>query len=150
VEACEKSRAEADPGGLVQPLDPRDKGAGVLALPAEGWVHDNHLGAQPDRGLGGALQLLPRVGTPDPLGDQQAGRVDRHHRHAVVVAQLLHRVDVGGDRVDADHHLDTVVAEPAGELEAAGGGLGVDRGGGEPDLEVGRLRWHPASVAGRL
>ena len=36
--------------------------------------------------------------------------------------------------VDADHHLDGVVAEAVGVLEGVGGGLGIDRGGREGEL----------------
>ena len=57
----------------------------------------------------------------------------RAHRHLVVLREVPDRVDLLADRVDADHHLDRVVAEPRGELEAVRRRLGVDRGGGQGD-----------------
>ena len=58
-------------------------------------------------------ELAPRVGAPDPLGEQQARRVHGADRHLVVLGQLLDRGGLLAERVDADHHLDGVVARAA-------------------------------------
>ena len=96
-------------------------------------MDDDHVGADGVRHLGRLLQLAPRVGAPHPLGEEQARCVDGADRDLVVVAELLDRVDLLAERVDADHHLDGVVAQRGGPTEAVGGRLGIDRGGGEPD-----------------
>ena len=62
------------------------------------------------------------------------------------VAQLLDRVDVGRHRIDADHKLDAVVAQPAGQLERTRGRLWVDRGGGQTDLGGGDLNQSPVGI----
>ena len=59
--------------------------------------------------------------------------MDRQYRHPVVVAELLHRIDVGSHRIDADHDLHAVIAQPAGKFERARGALRIHRGGGEAD-----------------
>ena len=59
--------------------------------------------------------------------------MDRADRHLVVLAELLDGVDLLAQRVDADHHLDRVVAQRRRPAEGVGGRLGVDRGGGEGD-----------------
>ena len=71
--------------------------------------------------------LLPRLSPPHPLGDEQAGCVDRAHRYLVVGREVLDGIDVLADRVDADHDLDGVVAEASGQLERARRRLRVDR-----------------------
>ena len=53
--------------------------------------------------------------------------MDRAHRDLVVVAKRADLLDALADHVDADHHLDGVVAELVGVLEGVGRGLGVDR-----------------------
>ena len=104
---------ERDAGGLLEGGDALDEAGGVLALPAERRVHDDHVGADLGGHLGRPLELAPRVGAPDPLGEQQARRVDRADRHLVVLGELLDRRDLLAEGVDADHHLDGVVAEAA-------------------------------------
>ena len=85
------STANAMPGRLLQGGDAVDEVGGVVPLPAERRVHDDHVGADRGRHLGGALELAPRLGAPDPLGEQQARRVDRADRHLVVLGELLDR-----------------------------------------------------------
>jgi hypothetical protein len=121
------STANRTPEGLA--ADPLGEASRVVALPPERRVHDDGVGPQPMGRLDRHVELAPRVVAPGRLGHQQAGRVDRAHRDAVVVAQLLHRVDVGRDGIDADHQLHPVVAQAGGDLEAARRGLGVDRRG---------------------
>jgi hypothetical protein len=70
----------------------RDEVAGVLALPAERRVHDDGLRAERSAALRRADQLRPRVGAPHPLRDEQARRVDREDRDAVVVGQPAQRL----------------------------------------------------------
>ena len=111
--------------------------AGVLPLPAERRVHDHGPGADPLGRRLGPQQLGPGVGRPDPLGEQQAGRVDREDRHAEPVGQPAQGVRVLADRVGPDHHLDAVEAEVGGHLEGRGAGLRVARGGGQGDLRAG-------------
>ena len=91
----------------------RRSSAAYSLLPAERRVHDDDLGADLVRHLRGALQLAPRLGAPDPLGEEQARRVHGGDRHRVVVGELLDRRGLLAQRVDADHHLDGVVAERA-------------------------------------
>ena len=122
--------ARSTPRGRAMPST---KSRGVVLLPAERRVHDDHLGADRVRHLGGALELAPGLGAPDPLGEQQARRVDGGDRDAVVLGELLDRGDLLAERVDADHHLDGVVAEARGVAEGVRGRLGVDRGGREAD-----------------
>ena len=50
-----------------------------------------------------------------------------------MVGELLDRGGLLAERVDADHHLDRVVAERRGVGEGVGARLGVDRRGGEGD-----------------
>ena len=124
------------------PPHPAHEVAGVGALPAEGRVHHDGGRAQPLGRRPGPLELHPRVGGPHPLGDQQAGGVHGEDRHPVVVGQPAQRLHVLADGIGPHHDLDAVVAEPGGDLEGGGGGLGVDRGGGQRDLRL------PAGLAG--
>ena len=71
---------EPDVGLAGHPLDAADEVAGVLALPAERRVYDDRLGAELLSDRAGAHELRPRIGAPDPLRDQQAGRVDGDDR----------------------------------------------------------------------
>ena len=130
------STANAMPVESSRAAMPLTKSRGVLALPPERRVHDDHLGADLGGHLGGALELAPRLGAPDPLGEQQARRVHRADRHRVVLGELLDRRDLLAERVDADHHLDGVVAEAGGVREGVRGRLGVDRGRGQADRGV--------------
>ena len=82
----------------------------------------------PVRHLGRALELAPRLGAPDPLGEQQARGVHGADRDRVVLGELAHRRGLLAERVDAHHHLDRVVAQRRGVREAVRGRLGVDRG----------------------
>src|SRR6476646_9230724 len=86
--------AEHDPGVLGEVSDPLDEASRIVALPAKRRMHHNDIGVQPKCRFSRSLQLHPRISTPYPLRDQQARRVDGQHGHAVVVAELLHRVDV--------------------------------------------------------
>ncbi len=104
-------------------------------------MHDHHVGADRARHVGALLELAPRLGAPDPLRDEQAGRVHGRDGDLVVLRQVADRVGLLADRVDADHHLDGVVAEAGGELETLRRRLGIHRGGGEGD--------HPPRVASR-
>ena len=76
------STAKAIPVDSSRAAMPLTKSRGVLLLPAERRVDDDHLGAHGRGHLGGALELAPRLGPPDPLREQQARRVDRAHRDA--------------------------------------------------------------------
>ena len=71
--------------------------------------------------------------------------MDRADRHLVVVAELLDRVDLLAQRVDADHHLDRVVAQRRRPPEGVRGRLGVDRGGGEADQRAVEAPWLSAA-----
>jgi hypothetical protein len=75
-------------------------------------VHDDGLRAELLGGVARPDELDPRVGAPDPLGDDEARRVHREDRHLVVVRQLPQRGDVLADRIGPDHDLDAVVAQP--------------------------------------
>ena len=94
-DTCSRPRTRCR--SLLQLRDAVDEAAGVLALPAERRVHDDHVGA--DRGAPSrrSARACPTVGAPDPLGDQQAGRVDRADGHLVVVGQLLERASLLAD-----------------------------------------------------
>ena len=78
---------EPDVRLVRHPPDPGDEVPGVLALPAERRVHDDGGRAELLGRRLGPLELDPRVGGPDPLGDQQAGRVHGEDRDLVVVAR---------------------------------------------------------------
>ncbi len=154
VHVLDRDGHPAAGGQLTNALDETGR---VAALPAERRMHHDHVGAQLVGGLGGALQLHPRVAAPHPLGDQQARGVDRQHRNLVVVAEPFDGVHVGGQRIDADHHLDPVVAEQAGHLETDRDVLRVDRGRRQGDLHLGpgavhtghhRRRREPAPAPG--
>ena len=83
---------ERDAGATPRaPAMPVDEARGVVALPAERRVHDDHVGADGVRHLGRALELAPRVGAPDPLGDQQARRVHRADGSSWWSRELLDR-----------------------------------------------------------
>ena len=112
------STAKAIPVVRLQRRDALDEARGVVLLPPERRVHDDHVGADRLGHLGRALELAPRVGAPDPLGEEQAGRVDRADRHLVVLAEPLDGADLLAQRVDADHHLDGVVADRAAHPKA--------------------------------
>ena len=135
------STANATPVRVLERRDPVDEPAGVVALPPERRVHDDHVGAHGLGHLGALLELAPGLDAPDPLRDQQARRVHGTDRHLVVLRQVPHRVGLLADRVDADHHLDRVVPEPGRQLEPVRRGLRVDRGGGQGDhaLSLGRV-----------
>ena len=94
-------------------------------------MHHDDPRAQLLRQVLGPDQLAPRVAAPDPLGDQQAGRVHGEHRHAVVVRQPPEHVDVLADRVRGDHHLDPVVAEAGRDLERVRRPVREDGRGGQ-------------------
>jgi len=117
---------QSDAGLAAEPPNARHEIAGILALPEEGRVHDDHICAEVGGRSARPTQLLPRVGAPDVLSDHQAGSVHAQHRHLVVVDQLADIVDVGAGRIDADHQLDAVVADRGGQLESLRGGSGVD------------------------
>ncbi len=112
--------SEADVGLAGHPLDAFDEGLGVVALPAERWMYHHGRAAQRVRGLPGTLELPPRIGAPDPLGEQQARRVHRQHRHLVVVAEPADRIHVLADRVGGHHQLHAVVPQARGQLEGVG------------------------------
>jgi hypothetical protein len=118
---------ERNPGPLLQQRDPLDEPAGVVALPPERRVHDDHVGADLVRHLGAGLELRPGIGAPHPLGDEQARRVHRAHRDAVVLREVLDLGDVLAGLVDPHHHLERVEAQPDRHLEGRRGGLRVHR-----------------------
>lgn len=97
-------------------------------------MHYHDVGAQALRGLGQFMQLFPRIVSPGRLGDQKARRVHRIDRHLVVIAQINHVINVGGDRINAHHEFDAVVTEAGGQLKTATRALGVDRGRRQHDL----------------
>src|SRR5512133_4291302 len=68
---------QQDAGALSEPPNAVDEASGVVALPAAGRMDYDHIGVPPARRLDRSLQLRPRISSPDPLGDQQAWRVDR-------------------------------------------------------------------------
>ena len=76
------STANAMPVDSSSAAMPSTKPAAYSLLPAERRVHDDHLGADRVGHLGRALELAPGLGAPDPLGEQQAGRVDRRRSAA--------------------------------------------------------------------
>src|SRR5262252_5903423 len=76
---------EDDVGLLTHPRQALVEVLGVLPLPAERRVHHDNLGAKFLRRFLGPDQLSPRLVAPHPLGDQQAGRMDGQHGHAVIV-----------------------------------------------------------------
>jgi hypothetical protein len=84
------------------------------------------------------LQLRPRIGGPDSLGDDQARRMDGEDRHLVVLREPLQRVWILAHRVRPDHHLDAVVAELGGQLERDRGALGIHGRRGQADLRTRR------------
>ena len=88
------------------------------------------------RGRPGPLELHPRVGGPDPLRDQQTGRVHGEDRHLVVVREPAQRLDVLADGVGPDHDLDAVVAQTRGDLEGRRRRLRIDGGRRQGDLRI--------------
>ncbi len=78
---------EEDIGLLLHAGEPGLELPGVLPLPAERRMHHHHGRAELLGDLLGAHQLAPRLASPDPLGDQQTGRVDGGDRHLVVVGE---------------------------------------------------------------
>ena len=52
------------------------------------------------------VDLGPGVGSPDALGEQERGRVHRHHGYAVQLGQCRERPGLLRDGVGPDHHLE--------------------------------------------
>mgnify|MGYP007115106263 CR=1 FL=1 len=109
---------------------------------------DHGVRAQILGGLHRPHQLGRRITTPDALGDQQARRVDRLHRHVVALGERLHRVDVLADGLGPHHQFDAVITQPGGVFEGGLGPQRVHRGRRESDLDRGthgtRVSWSRA------
>ncbi len=86
---------ERDSTLRVEPLDAFDEFVPVLLLPTKRRVDHDGVRAQPLGGLARDPQLLPRIGAPRVLRDDQHRCVNGVHLDLVILAQLLDRVDVG-------------------------------------------------------
>src|SRR5690242_19503809 len=124
---------EDDVGLLAHPRQPLGEVLGVVPLPAERRGPDGDLGPLRLRRFLGPDQLAPRLVAPHPLRDQQAGRVQRQHGHAVVVGQPPEGFGVLTHGVGGNHDLEAVIAEARRQLERISDPFREDRGGGQRD-----------------
>lgn len=108
----------------------------VATLPPERRVHHDGRGAELLRGGHRPREFGDGVATPDPLRDEQTGRVHRQHRHGVAVRQIVDVVDVLADLFAPHHQLDAVEPQLAGVLERGLGVLRIDRRGRQSDGDV--------------
>jgi hypothetical protein len=121
--------------GLLQPGHLIAEALGVAALPPERRVHHDSRRTQLLCGPHRAVELADRVGTPDPLGDEQARRVHRQHWHPIAAGHPGDRGDVLTGSLRPDHQLHAVVAEFGGALKGRLGAQRVHRRGREADLD---------------
>ena len=105
---------ERDAGRLLEGRDALDEPGGVLLLPAERRVHDDHVGADRVRHLG-ERSSLPHGSVPQTRWvNSRQGAWTAQTGISWWSASCLTADDLLAERVDADHHLDGVVAEPRG------------------------------------
>ena len=76
---------------------------GIIALPAEGRVDDNELGAEPSGSFGGFIQFAPRVASPHIRRDEQTWSMNRPHFDAIFGREIDDPVNVCGDWINTDH-----------------------------------------------
>ena len=128
---------EGDPGRLLERGDAVDEVGGVLASATGTAGARRPPRRRRPRAISAERSSLPHGSVPQTRWvNSRHGAWIAHDRQLVVLGQLLDRGDLLAQRVDADHHLDGVVADLGGVREGVRGRLGVDRGGREA-TEVG-------------
>jgi hypothetical protein len=130
--------AEHNAAVFLEPSQAGREILGVLPLPAERRMHDDHPRAKLLGNLLGLDQLPPRLAAPDPLGHQQVRSVYGQHGNAVVIDQPAEHVHVLADRVGGDQYLHAVVAEAGRQFERVGHPIREDRCGGQRHQASGR------------
>jgi len=118
-----------------------DEAGGDAALPAERRVHDDGRGPEGRGELGRAQQLVALVAAQREVGRRQHRRVHREHGQAPPGDGGAEQRGVAAAPVGGHHHLDAVVADPAGEAEGLVGRSREDAGRAHADRDhAARLR----------
>lgn len=135
---------QLDAGRRGQLPDQAEEPRGVPTLPPERRVHDHRRGAELDRELGRASQLLALVAAEGEVGERQDGRVHREHRQPPASRGVAEQPGVAARPVGGHHHLHPVEAGGPREAEGLVDGERGDAGRTRSDRDhAARLRPGP-------